>query len=58
MKSKNQKLLKAFAYFCEWHPELRFWQALNIWSGLPNIVVMNIKGKVAKDTFYFEKRNG
>jgi hypothetical protein len=56
-ESKNKKLLAEFTTFCEEHPELRFWQALNAWAELPNLVVMNVEGKTARDTFYWENKN-
>ena len=55
--SKNNKLLLSFTKYCLRHPEMRFWQALNNWSELPNLVVMNINGKIARDTFYWTKKN-
>lgn len=54
---KNRRLLFEFIAYCIQHPELRFWQALNTWSGLPNLVVMDVEGKVARDTFYFEHKD-
>jgi len=56
-ESKNKKLVIDFVKFCKQHPELRFWQALNAWAELPNLVVMDIEGKMARDTFYFEDKN-
>lgn len=55
--SKNWKLASDFMEFCLEHPELRFWQALNAWAELPNLVVMDIEGKIARDTFYWTKKN-
>lgn len=56
-KSRNSKLLAEFTKFCEENPDLRFWQALNAWAELPNLVVMDIEGKIARDTFYWESKN-
>lgn len=55
--SKNQKLLESFTAYCKQYPELRFWQALNNWSELPNLVVMDVEGKTARDTYYWEGKN-
>lgn len=55
--SKNSELLGSFVRYCLENPEMRFWQALNNWSGVPNLVVMDINGKMVRDTFYWENRN-
>lgn len=55
--NKNSKLLADFTKFCEEHPDLRFWQALNAWAELPNLVVVDVNGKIVKDTFYWENRD-
>ena len=61
--NKNKKLLKDFAEYCEEHPELRFWQSLRNWSGLPSILALegtmdgeSIKG-LLRDTFYWEEKD-
>lgn len=63
-ETRNSKVLKDFAKYCEEHPEHRFWQALRNWSGYSFILVSNIppgmpSGTIAElpqqaDTFYWE----
>lgn len=33
MGSRNKLILDSFVFYCEKHPEMRFWQALRAWSG-------------------------
>ena len=37
-ETRNSKVLADFVAYCNAHPQLRFWQALLNWSGLPFIV--------------------
>lgn len=57
MKTRNSKQLESFTAFCKANPSMRFWQALNSWAELPNLVVMDVEGKIARDTFYWEGKN-
>jgi len=36
--NKNYKKLGSFVDFCNEHKDLRFWQALNVWSGSAFII--------------------
>ena len=69
-KSKNMKLAFSFYEFCVEHPELRFWQSLRAWSGVPYVLTSNyfesnmfdnsrmkdLNIEIA-DTFYWEGKN-
>ena len=59
-ETRNSKLVKSFVKYCEKNPEMRFWQALLNWSGLPYIAwaKMGEKGlEIGGDTFYWEDMN-
>ncbi|MFA5397987.1 MAG: hypothetical protein WC346_18390 [Methanogenium sp.] len=57
--SRNSKLLISFVKYCNEHPSHRFWQALRNWSGIAFIFALNSDNmKDAKDTFYWENKNG
>lgn len=45
--SRNAAVLAEFVAFCEQNPELRFWQALALWSGASRIeyVSEQVEGK-------------
>ena len=52
-KNKNARLLSSFVAYCEKHPEQRFWQALNNWSGFPFIgAATGSIGNNFKDLYY------
>ncbi|HXQ38133.1 MAG TPA: hypothetical protein VN843_29280 [Anaerolineales bacterium] len=36
--TRNSAVLEDFVAYCKAHPQLRFWQALLNWSGLPFII--------------------
>lgn len=55
METRNSKTLASFVAFCESAPELRFWQALAAWSGIPVILAGNEEFDV-EDTFFWEGR--
>lgn len=46
---KNKQLLDDFTKFCTEHPELRFWQALRVWTGKDVLI--------GQDPFYFEGKD-
>lgn len=56
--SKNVELVDLFRAFCVAHPEMRFWQALTVWSGVSFIYhsdhTASQVGPALKDTFYME----
>lgn len=56
--SKNMYLATKFYQFCQSHPEMRFWQALAVWSGVSFIYhsdhTASQVGPALKDTFYME----
>lgn len=58
-ENKNSLLLKDFTRFCEDNPDLRFWQALQQWSGHNFILtadsIDNHTGQYmnTKDTYYW-----
>jgi hypothetical protein len=39
--SRNSEVLEHFVQYCQSHPQLRFWQALLNWSGLPFIAAVS-----------------
>ena len=53
MKTRNSELLKDFTKFCKKNKELRFYQALVVWSG-GNCLSLTDKDGVQYDTFYWE----
>jgi hypothetical protein len=59
--NKNAKLLKSFTTYCEFHSELRFWQALRNWSGYNFIYGSNdwkysLDPTHLEDTYYIEEK--
>ena len=68
--TRNSKTLDSFVAYCESNPQLRFWQALLNWSGLPFIVKFGTAPVYVKavdesgqqveieDTYNWEGRNG
>ena len=57
--NKNKKVLDRFIKFCKKHPDLRFWQALAIWSGYYFIYASNVlyENELLKDTYYLDNQN-
>ena len=61
--SKNQKLLESFTAYCKQYPELRFWQALRVWSEQAFILVASSPDlenggfRDTKDTYYWEGKD-
>lgn len=67
MPTRNSEILASFVEFCVNRPDLRFWQALHIWSEIGFILAT--KGKkewrdsepwdsnTIESTFYWEGRN-
>lgn len=66
---KSEKLLSDFIWYCQSHPEERFWQALKNWSGYhfiracevkylpvpePNPLMQSGYSENMYDTFHFE----
>lgn len=74
LETRNSKLLRSFTNYCVTHPDLRFWQALLNWSGLPFIAYIShppsevfaetrVMGQPVQrvdiqDTYYWEGKNG
>lgn len=56
-ENKNLKLLLSFFTFCANHPELRFWQALQAWSGYCQVLVIEEPEGEEIDTYYFEGKS-
>lgn len=56
MKSENKFTRDSFIKYCKKHPELRFWQALLLWSDFTYITVYDYERKDIQDTFYFKGR--
>ncbi len=52
-------LASQFLLFCAKHPELRFWQALRIWSNYPYIWISKkyIEDPDLIDTYYFKNEH-
>ena len=69
-ETRNSAVLEDFVAYCRAHPQLRFWQALLSWSGLPFIVKFGTAPVYVKavdesgqqveieDTYNWEGRNG
>ena len=73
-ETRNSKTLASFVAYCNAHPQLRFWQALVSWSGLPFIATSShppafvyaetrVYGQHTErveinDTYNWEGRNG
>lgn len=60
---QSRDLLDSFTEHCRDHPTERFWQALRNWAGVNFILASNAtdyaeRGRQAKDTFYWDARNG
>lgn len=56
-ETRNSKELMSFVDFCIAHPELRFFQALCVWSGWRFVLVTNDPSmKELYDTFAWEER--
>ena len=51
--TRNSKVLLDFVEFCESNPELRFWQALFAWVGVPGRGGILVGGE---DPFYWEDK--
>ena len=57
--SKNKKVLDSFIFYCQCHPDERFWQALRNWVDVNFIFVGQLHdGREVQDTFYWEGRDG
>lgn len=58
---RNAAVLASFAEFCKQHPQMRFWQALTVWSGYGVFLAYPEQGVMAPekfiDTWDFEGRN-
>lgn len=56
--SRNSELLKEFVSYCEAHPDMRFWQALTNWSGLPFVGwAINPQGEGFRDLWHAEGKH-
>lgn len=63
--SKNaNKLLKEFTEFCKKNPDLRFWQALCVWSDQTAIYILpkghstdEVEVRDLRDSYYWENKN-
>lgn len=56
--NKNKATLDNFTFYCNEHPEERFWQALRNWAGVPFVLIGEelFDGKL-EDTFYREGKD-
>lgn len=56
--NKNKNTLKQFTFYCELHPEMRFWQALRNFMAVDKIYLEvydeKVDDVVLKDTFYIK----
>lgn len=65
--NKNREVLNDFINFCDSHPQLRFWQALTIWSDYGRILLIDYRwsgkasendpGEMTHDPFYYIGKN-
>jgi hypothetical protein len=55
--NKNKKVLDNFVFYCQCHPDERFWQALRNWAGVNFIFIGQFLTTGVQDTFYWEGKD-